>query len=62
MKKPVVVRNATRRNHPLALMAVAFGAGMVISSFTATHVDAGEVLTALGTVAITRWLAGGPSV
>lgn len=61
MQKPVIVTNATRRNHPVILMVIAFSAGMILASFNASHVDAGEVLTALGTVAVTRWLAGGPS-
>lgn len=60
MEKPVIVSNQTRRKHPLALMVVAFSAGMLLASFNASHVDLGEVITALGTVAVTKWLAGGP--
>jgi hypothetical protein len=60
VNKPVIVTNTTRRKHPIALMVVAFSAGMLLASFNANHVDLGEVLTALGTVAVTRWLAGGP--
>jgi hypothetical protein len=60
MQKPVIVSNTTRRKHPIALMVVAFSAGMLLASFNANHVDVGEVITALGTVAVTKWLAGGP--
>jgi hypothetical protein len=62
MQKPVIVSNTTRRKHPVVLMVVAFSAGMLLASFNANHVDVGEVITALGTVAVTRWLAGGPTV
>jgi hypothetical protein len=61
VNKPVIVTNTTRRRHPVALMLVAFAAGMTLASFNANHVDLGEVITALGTVLITKYLAGGPT-